>query len=131
MPTPGTERPGLGGATKLVADRVRTIVQLELQLAAAELKKKVAAIGVGIGLVAGAGLFAFFALAFLLAAIAAGIATALAWWLSLLIVGVALLLLAGILTAIGVSSIKKGSPPMPEQAIVEAKLTAEALKNGN
>ena len=39
-----------------------------------------------------------------------------------------LLLLAGILALIGVSRVKKSSPPVPEQAILEAKLTQEALK---
>jgi hypothetical protein len=30
-----------------------------------------------------------------------------------------------------VSAFKKGAPPVPEQAIEEAKLTSEAIKAGN
>ena len=46
---------GLSGATKRVADHARSIVQLEIQLAATELKRKVAALAIGIGLGVGAG----------------------------------------------------------------------------
>jgi uncharacterized membrane protein YqjE len=131
MPTRAGERPGLGGAAKLVADRARSIVRLELQLAATELKKKVAALGIGIGLLLGAALLGLFGLGFLFATIAAAIATALSTWLALLIVTGALFLLTGLLAVIGIASIKKGVPPVPEHALEEAKRTAEALKNGH
>lgn len=121
---------GLSGATKRVADHARSIVRLELQLAATELKRRMAALGIGIGLLAGAALFALVALAFGLAAATAGIAVALPVWLSLLIMFGALLLLAGTLGGIGVVLLRK-TKPMPEQAIEEAQLTTEALRNGH
>jgi len=130
MPTRVRDRPGLGGAAKLVADKASAIVRLELALAAAELKKKVVALGLGIGLLLGAAVFMLFALGFLLATVAAAIATALSTWLALLIVGGGLLLVAGLLAVLGIGSISKGTPPVPQQAIEEAKLTTEALKNG-
>jgi hypothetical protein len=120
----------LGGAAKLVADRARSIVRLELQLAAAELKRKVAALGVGIALLVGAAVFGLFALGFALATVAAAIATAVSTWLALLIVTGGLFLLVGVLAAVGIGAIRKGAPPVPEQAIAEAKLTAEAVRNG-
>jgi hypothetical protein len=122
---------GLSGATKRVADSARSFVQLEVQLAIAELKKKAAALGVGIGLTGGAAILAFLALCFALAAAAAGIATTLPVWASLLIVGGGLLLVAGILGAIGVTMLQQGAKVMPEQAVEEAELTAEALRDGN
>jgi uncharacterized membrane protein YqjE len=131
MPIRAGERPGLGGAAKLVADRARSIVRLELQLAATELKHKLAALGIGIGLLVGAALFGFFALAFLLATIAAAIATALSTWLALLVVTGGLVLLVVALAGVGLALIKKGVPPVPEHALEEAKRTAEALKNGH
>ena len=130
MPIRAGERPGLGAAAKLVADHARTIVKLELELAATELKKKVAALGVGIGLLVGASLFGFFALAFGLATAAAGIATAVSTWLALLIVTGGLFLLAGVLGVLGLGAVRKGTPPVPKQALEEARLTTEALKNG-
>ena len=51
-------------------------------------------------------------------------------WLALLIVAGGLFLLAGLLGAIGIARLRKGTPPVPVQAIEEAKLTTEALKNG-
>jgi hypothetical protein len=126
----GDGRPGLGGAAKHVADRARSIVRLELQLAAGELKRKVAALGIGIALLVGAAIFLLFALGFALATIAAAIATAVSTWLALLIVAAALFLLVGLLAVAGIAAIKKATPPIPEQAIQEAKLTVEAVKNG-
>jgi hypothetical protein len=130
MPIRSGERPGLGGAAKLVADRASAIVRLELQLAAVELKRKVIALGLGIGLLLAAAIFGLFALGFLLATAAAALATAVSTWLALLIVAGSLLGLAGLLAFVGIGRVAKGTPPVPEQAIAEAKLTTEALKNG-
>jgi uncharacterized BrkB/YihY/UPF0761 family membrane protein len=118
---------GLSGATKRVADHARSIVQLELQLAASELKRKIAALAIGIGLAVGAALFGLLAILFGLAAATAGIATALPVWLSLLIMFGGVLLLG----AVGAALLRKGSKPVPEQAIAEAQLTTEALRDGH
>ena len=130
MPIRTNDRVGLGGAAKAVADRVRSMIRLELQLAATEVKRKVAALGIGIGLLVGAALFAFFAFAFALATVAAAIATVVSTWLALLIVTAGLFVLVGLLVVFGIGAIRKGTPPVPEQAIAEARLTAEAVKNG-
>ena len=122
------ETPGLGATVKSVSERASSLVRLELELAALELKRKVSSLGVGIGLALTAAVLLVFALGFGLATIAAGIATAVAWWLALLIVTVGIVLVAGLLGFLGMRSIKKGTPPVPEQAIEEAKLTTEALK---
>jgi hypothetical protein len=130
MPTHESERRGLGAAARLVSERASSLVRLELQLAAAELKQKVFALGLGIALLVGAAVFGLFALGFGLATAAAALATTVSTWLALLIVTGALVLLAGVLGAIGVGRLRKGTPPIPVQAIEEAKLTTEALKNG-
>jgi uncharacterized membrane protein YqjE len=119
---------GLGVSAKSVAEHASTLVHLELELAALELKRKAAKLGVGIGLFLAAALLMAYALGFGLAAAAAGIATALPVWAALLIVTVGIVLLAAILVLIGRNSVQKGTPPLPEQAIAEAKLTTEALK---
>jgi len=122
---------GLSGATKRVADHARSFVRLELQLAAAEVKRKLVAFAAGIGFTALAALLALSALGFGLAAATAGIATALPVWLSLLVMFGGLLLLAAILGGIGVALLRRGAKPVPEQAIEEAQLTTEALRNGH
>ena len=120
---------GLGAIANRVAEHASSLVRLELELAALELKRKLTALAVGIGLAVGAAFFALFALGFLLATVAAALATFLATWLALLIVSLGLLVLAAVLGLVGVAKIKKGTPPLPEQAIHEAKLTTSALKS--
>jgi hypothetical protein len=129
MPIPETERRGVGPAAKEVAEHASTLARLELELAALEIKKKVAALGIGIGLVVGAGVFLFYGVGFGLAAGAAGLATVVSTWLALLIVFGALLLVGVVLALVGLSLIKRGTPPVPEQAVAEARLTTEALRS--
>jgi Putative Actinobacterial Holin-X, holin superfamily III len=132
--TPADEngRPGLGEAVKEVSDRAKALVDLEVELASLELKRKVGALGLGVGLFVGAALFAVYALGFAFATIAAGLATFLATWLALLIVTAFLLVVAGILVLVGRGRIRSGTPPVPEQAIEEARLTSAALRgNGS
>ena len=49
--------------------------------------------------------------------------------LRLLITTAIIFLLAGTLAVVGILMIQKAKPPVPEQAIAEAKLTTEALKS--
>lgn len=122
---------GLSDAAQRVADHARSFVELELRLAQAELKRKAATLGVGAGLTGGAAILAFLALCFLLAAGAAGLATTLPVWASLLIMFGVLLLVAGILGAVGVKLLQQGADLVPEQAVEEAELTTEALRDAN
>ena len=134
MPTPGaeTEHPGVGAAAKQVAEHASTLARLELELAGLELKQKAGALGAGVGLGIGAALLALYALGFLLATAAVALAIVLDAWLALLIVSVVLLALATLLGLLARAQLRRATPPVPEQAIREAKLTSEALKaNGH
>lgn len=122
---------GLSTAARRVSEHARSIVQLELRLAAAEVKRKAIALAAGIGLTVTAALLGLFALVFGLAAATAGIATALPVWAALLVMFGGLILGAGVLGGIGAGLLRKGSKPVPEKAIEEARLTTEALKNGH
>jgi uncharacterized membrane protein YqjE len=130
MPTRETESPGVGAAAKQVAEHASALARLEVELAGLELKSKVAALGLGVGLAIAAGVITLFALGFGLAAGAVALATVLDAWLALLLVFAGLLVLAGILALIGLKAIKRGTPPVPKQALEEAKRTQEALRNG-
>ena len=131
MHTPGSEgnnQRGLGAAVKDVTEHASTWFRLERELALLELKNKVTSLGLGLGLAIGAALIALYAVGFLFATIAAGLATVMPTWLALLIVTLVLGTVAGILAAVGINRIRRGTPPVPEQAIREAKLTTSALK---
>jgi hypothetical protein len=121
---------GLSGATRRVAEHAREFVRLEVQLATAELKAKLAAIGTGVGLILAGCVLAFLALCFALSAAAAGLATTLPWWASLLIVCGALVLIALILGIVGYTMLRDNANPVPEQAVQEAQAASDALLNG-
>lgn len=130
MPTRAGNGGGLGGAAKAVSEHVSSIARLEIQLALTELKRKAAALGLGIGLLLGAAIFGLFLLGFAFATIAVALSIVLDPWAALLVTCGLLTLIAGTLAFLGIAALAKGTPPVPEQAIEEAKLTTEALKNG-
>lgn len=115
-------------AVREVGDHAKTLVKLELELAALELKSKVAALGIGIALLVAGAILGLLGLGFALATVAAALATFLATWLALLVVTLGIFLLTGVLAFAGLRGIKKATPPLPEQAIQEAKKTTEVLK---
>lgn len=130
MPIRSSNGRSLAEAARQVTEHAGAIARLEVQLALAEVKRKATRLAGSIVLLAGAGIFG--GIAFLLA-IAAGVAAVtivLPVWASLLVVMGFLLLLAGPLGLVGLILLKRGAPPIPEQAIEEARLTTEALKNG-
>jgi len=129
MPTHEADRMGVAPAAKQVAEHASALARLEMELAGLELKGKVASLGLGAGLLVGAALFGLFAVGFGLATIATALALVLDTWLALLIVFGSLLLLVAILALVGLSRVRKGSPPVPELAIQEAKLTSTALRS--
>ena len=73
-------------------------------------------------------IFAFFGLAFLLATAAAALTLVMSPLLALRIMFAVVTAIAAMLGFLAVGAIKKGTPPVPEQAIREAKLTTDALK---
>ena len=129
MPTRETDSQGVGAAVKQVAERTSSIVRLELELAALELKRKVVSLGLGIGFAIGALVMLVFMAAFVYAAIGAALSLVMPTWAALLVVAGILLLKVAVLGLLALNRIKRGTPPVPEQAIREAKLTTEALKS--
>jgi hypothetical protein len=131
MPTPGTDASpnGVAAAAKEVAERASSLARLELELVRLELKQKAAALGIGAVFAVAAMFVGLYAIGFVFATIAAGLATFLPVWLALLCVTVFLVIVVGILGWLAVRSFKRGSPPVPKQAISEARQTTEALRS--
>ena len=127
-PMPETKTNGVGWAAKEVVEHARAIIRLELELALLEIRRKLVRIAVGIGLGAGAAVVALFAVGFLAAGGAAALALALPVWASLLVVGGALLGAAFALVLLARTSLREGTPPLPEEAIEEARRTTETLR---
>jgi hypothetical protein len=115
--------------TKSVVRRSQSLARLNVELAKLEAKKKATALGVAAGLALLAVVLVVYAIGFAFASAAAGISEALPLWLSLLIVAGLILPLAALAGFLAVRFAQKASPPQPDQAIEEAKLTAEALRS--
>jgi membrane protein implicated in regulation of membrane protease activity len=128
---PATDSRGIRASLRRVVRHAGSLTQLQKELARAEMKRKAAALGAGAALAVAAGVILFFAVAFGLATAAAALAIVLDLWLALLIMFAVLLLLALVLALVGVRLIKKGTPPVPEQALEEARLTRQVLRGGH
>jgi Putative Actinobacterial Holin-X, holin superfamily III len=121
------DSPAVGDIIKDITDDVKQLVQDEIELAKAELVPSAKKAGIGAGLLGGAGYFGINGLTLLYVAVALGIyALGLSLWLSFLIVAVALLLIAGILAAIGLANVKKVKGP--ERTIAQAKESVASIK---
>lgn len=111
-----------------LSTQVSTLVRDELALATAELKHKGTKTGIGIGVSSAGGLLALFGLGTLIAAAVLGLATVADAWLAALIIGVALLVVAGVLAAAGIGQVRSATPPVPEQAAASARQDVETVK---
>jgi Putative Actinobacterial Holin-X, holin superfamily III len=129
MRTPGAD--GLGAAVQEVAERTTTVTRLEVELATLELRHNAAALGEGAALVAAAALLALFALGFFFAGVAAALATFMPTWAALLVMAGMLLLVGAGVGVAGRVVLRRGVPPVPEQAIAEAQLTTTALRESS
>jgi uncharacterized membrane protein YqjE len=106
-----------GELVQLLASQVSELVRGELELARTELAAKGKRAGAGAGLAGAGGVVALYGLG---ALIAAGIAAlALLWpvWLAALVVGVVLLIVAGVLALAGRSQLRRAVPAAPEHAV--------------
>jgi hypothetical protein len=130
-PPPPPEERTLADLVVDVSESASTLVREEIELAKAEVSAKLAKLGRGAGVGVAAGTFAFLALILILHGIA--------WllgeevfdgniWAGYFVTAGIFLLIAALAGFIAYRTLKAGSPPVPEQAIEEAKLTKEMLE---
>jgi uncharacterized membrane protein YqjE len=128
-PDPKEERK-LGELVFDVTEGVSSLVREEIQLAKAEVSEKAGKLARGAVVGIAAGVFAFLALILVMEGIA--------WllneevfngktWPGFFIEAAIFLLIAALAALIAYKAVKAGSPPVPTQAIEEAKLTKEML----
>jgi uncharacterized membrane protein YqjE len=106
-----------GELVSQLSEQVSRLVRDELRLARLELTEKGKRAGIGAGLLGGAGVVALYGGAALLAAVIAALALAMPVWVAALIVGAALMALAGVLGLRGRQQVSTAAPPVPEEAI--------------
>ena len=120
---------GVAARTRAVNRRLRSLAELNLELAKLEGKQKATALGMAAGLGLGAAVLVVYAVGFGFAAAAAGLDEALPLWGALLIVMGAILLCAAALGLLAARSARKLSNPLPAAAIEEARRTLETLED--
>ncbi|MFL5898688.1 MAG: phage holin family protein [Solirubrobacterales bacterium] len=130
-PPPAPEERSLADLVVDVSESASTLVREEIELAKAEVSEKVTKIlrGSAVGLAAGT--FAFLALILILHGIAWLLGEELFSgniWAGYFVTAGIFLLIAALAGFIAFRSLKAGAPPVPEQAIEEARLTKEMLE---
>jgi Putative Actinobacterial Holin-X, holin superfamily III len=113
---------------KDLGDEMTSLIRQEMDLARAEMAQKGKRMGLGAGFFAVAGALGLAALGALVASAIAGLHLAVALWLSALIVGVVLLLAAGVVALYGALQVRRAGPPIPQQAVETTKEDVAWLK---
>jgi hypothetical protein len=120
----------LADSVQRVAEHARSIVELEVKLAVEELKRKAEKLGIGVGLLAGALMFLWLAILFVLGAATAGLTYVMPVWGALLVMCGVMLIVTAVLALIGVRLVQSAAKqPLPEEAIAEAELTIDELQD--
>jgi uncharacterized membrane protein YqjE len=117
----------VGQLVERLSAQVSALVRNEMALATAEMKRKGMRAGAGIGVGGAGALVAVLGLGALVAAAILGLANVLVAWLAALIIGGALLVLAGVVSGLGIAQVRS-SVPLPEQAVQSTKRDVETVK---
>lgn len=110
------------------SEQMSTLVRDELKLAQLDLTAKGKRFGMGAGAFGGAGLVAFYGGATLIACAVLGLANVVSAWLSALIIGVVLLLVAGVLALFGKKKVSSATPAMPTESVEGLKQDVQTVK---
>ena len=124
----GEHEPSTGQLVKQMSELMSRLVRDELKLATREMTSKAKTAAKGAGAFGGSGIMALYGVGCLIACAVIALAGVLSPWLAALIVGVALLAVAGIAAVIGKSEIAKATPPVPSHAAQNVKADVEQIK---
>jgi len=125
---PSAAERSTGELISQLSEQVSTLVRDELKLAQLETVRKGKQAGVGAGMFGGSGLVAVYGLGCLIACAVIAISGSVAAWLAALIVGAALLGLAGLLALLGKRHLSRAVPPAPKEALDGIKTDVETIK---
>jgi hypothetical protein len=121
------DQPSTGDLVSQLSEQTSRLIRDELRLAQLELTAKGKRAGAGAGLFGGAGMFALYGVACLVAAAVLGLANSLPAWAAALIVGAALFVVAGAAALVGKREIASATPPVPQEAIAGLKQDVQTL----
>ncbi len=122
------ESPSTGELVRRLSEDVSRLIRDELRLARLEMTRKGKRAGMGAGLLGAAGLIAFYGGGALVATAILALALVLPAWASALIIGVALLALAGLVALVGKEQVSRAAPPTPDEAMRSLKADIDVMK---
>jgi len=99
------------------AEQISTLIRDELTLAKAEMREKAGRAGRVSGLFGGDGIVSLYGVLGVLTALVLLLAKAMPAWAAALLVGIVLLIVAGVLALAGRSQVQRATPPVPEKAL--------------
>lgn len=118
----GAARPdSTGELVQRLAHDVTRLVKDELRLAQLEVSGKARRAGAGAGMFGAAGVVALYGAGALVACAVLALAMVIDAWLSALLVGVVLLLVAGALALLGRGKVQQATPLTPERTVASVK----------
>lgn len=104
------------------------LLKAELAQLTAQLKRKAVSAGIGIGLFLGAAVLLFFLMEALVIAAVFALALVFPGWLAALLTAAGLLIIAVILALVGIASLKRATPLMPEETKASIREDISAIK---
>ena len=125
---PGLSAESVSDLIQKASRQTAELVKQEMQLAQLEVKAKGRQFGVGARMFGVAGLLAFYGVAVLIAAAVLGLAEAVDPWLSALIIGGVLVVVAAIVGLVAKGKTSEAMPPKPEKAIASVQDDVEHMK---
>jgi hypothetical protein len=125
-----TDNASTGELVSKLSQEVSELIRDELRLAQVEVSGKAKKAGIGVGLLGTAGIIALYGVAVLIATVILALALVLDAWLAALIVGVVLMLVAGVAAVLGKNRVAEAAPPVPSDAIASVKQDVAAVKEG-
>jgi hypothetical protein len=126
--TAGIDEASFGELAARLSEQVSRLVRDELALAQVEAKQKAKRLGLGIGMFGASGLLALFGAGCAVAAAVLGLAIVVDAWLAAVLVAVALFIVAGGCALAGKTGVKRGTPPIPREAVESAKADVAAVR---
>lgn len=128
MRTEELSEQSVGQLVQQLSEQTAELVRKEMRLAQVELQEKGKRAGIGAGMFGGAGIVALYGVGAVVAAAILLLATAIEPWVSALIVGVVLLVTAGLVALLARRQVEQATPPKPERAMASVQHDVEHVK---
>lgn len=126
--TAAMDEASFGELAARLSEQVSRLVRDELALAQVEAKQKAKRLGLGIGMFGAGGLFALFGAGCAVAAAVLALALVVDGWLAAILVAAGLFVVAGGCALGGRIGVRRGTPPIPREAVESAKADVAAVR---